>query len=456
VQFATINPANGEMLRRYPFHSQARIDAVLDGAAEAQRSWRARAAMDRAAVFSSVAGLLREQQRKLAELMTMEMGKPFREALSEVEKCAWCCEYYAENGPGFLADQPVETESPGSYVTFRPIGTVLAIMPWNFPAWQVVRAAVPAMVAGNAVILKHAPNVPGCALALESVFQDGGLPNGLFANLFVDVETTGGLIGDPRVQGVTLTGSTRAGRAVAALAGEAIKPCVLELGGSDPYVVLEDAELDATVEACVASRLINSGQSCIAAKRFIVHESLAEAFTEAVVARMGAARVGDPMAEMTDVGPLAREDLRDQLADQVKRSIEAGARCLLGGKVPDNPGWYYPTTVLADVGPDMPAWDQELFGPVAAIIAVSSEDEALDVANATSYGLGAAVFTSDRERGERIAREGLEAGACFINGFVRSDPRLPFGGVKASGFGRELSAYGLLEFTNIKTVVMWA
>ena len=456
VQFATINPANGEMLRRFPFHSDAQIDAALETATETQRSWRSRPVADRASVFERVADTLRQRQRKLAETITMEMGKPFRESLAEIEKCAWVSEYYAGHGPEFLADQKVETEARSSYVTFQPLGVVLAIMPWNFPVWQALRAAAPALIAGNAVILKHAPSVPGCALAIQELLEDSGIPDGLFGTLFIDVDTTGRLIADPRIQAVTLTGSTRAGRSVAAAAGAAIKPCVLELGGSDPYVVLDDAELGPTVEACVTGRLVNSGQSCIAAKRYIVHEDIATDFTEAVVARMGAVRVGDPMAEMTDVGPLAREDLRDHLADQVERSVEAGARCLIGGYVPDNPGWYYPTTVLADVAPGMPAWDEELFGPVASIIVVASEEEALEVANGTQYGLGAAVFTRDLERAERIARTGLEAGACFVNGFSRSDPRLPFGGVKASGFGRELSEYGIREFTNIKTVVIEA
>ena len=384
----------------------------------------------------------------------MEMGKPFREAVAEVEKCAWGCEYYATHGAAFLEDIPVGTEAHRSYVTFRPLGTVLAIMPWNFPFWQAIRTAVPALIAGNAVALKHAPSVPGCALALEELLWSGGVPEDVFANLFASVEATTELIADPRIHAVSLTGSTRAGRAVAAAAGAAVKPCVLELGGSDPFIVLQDADMDAAVEACVTSRLINSGQSCIAAKRLIVEEPVVEAFTQAVVARMGGVRVGDPMAEMTDVGPLARKDLRDHLADQVDRSVAMGARCLLGGKVPDNPGWYYPPTVLTDLTPEMPAWTEELFGPVACIIPAPSEAEALRIANDTTFGLGAAVFTSDREKGERIAREELDAGAAFVNGFTRSDPRLPFGGVKGSGFGRELSEYGIRSFTNVKTVVV--
>ena len=454
MEFATINPANGELLRRYPFHSPKAVDESLTRIQTGQRAWRQVPVAERARLMTAVAAGLRKRQIHWAELMTLEMGKPFREATAEIEKCAWACEYYADRGPDFLADVLVETDAPRSYVTYQPLGVLLAIMPWNFPFWQAIRAAVPALIAGNGVILKHAPSVPGCALAIQELFADAGLPENVFANLFISVESTAELIGDERVQAVTLTGSTRAGRSVAAAAGAALKPCVLELGGSDPYVVLEDADVEAAAEACVTSRLINSGQSCIAAKRFIVERPVAEPFTEAVVRRMGAVRVGDPMAEMTDIGPLAREDLRDHLHEQVQASVALGARCLLGGTVPDNPGWYYPTTVLTDLTSEMPAWREEFFGPVASVIPVESEEEALRVANDTPYGLGAAVFTASRSRGERIAREGLEAGAVFVNDFTRSDPRLPFGGVKASGFGRELGEFGIREFTNVKTVVI--
>ena len=448
----TVNPADETPLRRYPFMSDTAVDDALDSARNAQRDWGRLAPEQRAAPVAALAGHLRARLRHLAEVMALEMGKPLGEAAAEVEKCAMGCEYYAANGAGFLRDQVVETEARRSFVTFQPLGLVLAIMPWNFPFWQVMRASIPALIAGNGVLLKHAPNVPMCALELAGLFEAAGFPDGIFTNLFIDVDATGALIRDERVQAVTLTGSTRAGRQVAAVAGSRIKRCVLELGGSDPYVVLEDADLPRTVEACVTGRLINGGQSCIAAKRMIVHEAVADAFTEEVVARMAAVRVGDPMAEHTDVGPLARRDLRDNLAAQVARSIEGGAKCLLGGKVPDVPGWYYPATVLTDVAPGMPAYDEELFGPVACIIRAGSEDDALRIANDTAYGLGAAVFTRDLERGERIARTGLEAGSCFVNDFVKSDPRLPFGGVKASGFGRELADFGIREFVNVKTV----
>lgn len=451
--FATVNPAGGEVLATYPFMRCEEVEAALESARVAQRSWRKVPAAERARLVGGVAHGFRAHRRRLAEIVTMEMGKPMGESLAEVEKCAAGCEFYGRRGARFMDDRVVETEAHRSYVTFQPLGLVLAIMPWNFPLWQVVRAAVPALVAGNGVLLKHAPTVPGCALELARLFGPGsGLPGGLFTNLFVDIDRTGDLIRDARVRGVTLTGSTRAGRRVAALAGSRIKTCVLELGGSDPYLVLEDADLPRAVEACVTGRLINGGQSCIAAKRLIVHEAVAGEFTEAVVARMAGVRVGDPMAAATDVGPLAREDLRDHLAAQVERSVAAGAVCRLGGEVPEVPGWYYPCTVLEGVGPGMPAYDEEMFGPVACIIRAGSEEEAVRIANDTAYGLGAAVFTRDLERGERIARDGIEAGTCFVNDFVKSDPRLPFGGVKESGFGRELGDFGVREFVNVKTV----
>lgn len=457
MRFETVNPANGELLRTYPFFSPERLEATVARAAEAQWEWRRVPVEERAQVVGAVAGTLRARTRQLAQIVTQEMGKPLREAVAEVEKSALGCEYYARHGPAFLADQVVDggIGGPGgSFVTFQPLGLILAIMPWNFPVWQVARAAAPALVAGNGVLLKHAPNVPKCALDVVGAFEAAGLPSGLFANLFVDVETAGALVRDPRVQGVTLTGSTGAGRSVAAVAGAQIKRCVLELGGSDPYVVLEDADLERTVEACTTGRLINAGQSCIAPKRLIVHEAVADEFAQAVVERMSSVRVGDPMAEATEMGPLARQDLRDGLASQVARSIDAGAECLTGGETPDAPGWYYHPTVLAGVAPGMPAYDEELFGPVASIIRAESEEEALRIANDTSYGLGAAVFTRDLERGARIARTHLEAGSCFVNDFVKSDPRLPFGGVKASGIGRELGEFGIREFVNVKTVVV--
>ncbi|KPK06918.1 MAG: succinate-semialdehyde dehydrogenase, partial [Gemmatimonas sp. SG8_28] len=369
-----------------------------------------------------------------------------------IEKCAWVCEYYAEHAEGFLADEVAATDASRSYVAFRPLGVVLAVMPWNFPFWQVFRFAAPGLMAGNAAVLKHASNVVGCALAIEAVFREAGFPEHVFRTLVVGSGAVRAVIRAPQVRAVTLTGSGPAGRAVASAAGEALKKTVLELGGSDPYVVLDDADLAATVETCVNSRLINSGQSCIAAKRFIVVDAIREEFEARYTALMATKRMGPPLEGDVDLGPQARVDLRDELHDQVVRSIDRGARVLLGATVPEEPGAFYPPSVLADVRPGMPAYDEELFGPVAAIIAARDESDAVRIANDSAFGLGAAVFTRDLDRGERLARDALHAGACFVNAFVKSDPRLPFGGIKESGYGRELAAFGIREFVNVKAV----
>jgi len=384
--------------------------------------------------------------------MTREMGKPLVQARAEVDKCAWVCDYYAENGESFLTPEIIETDASMSFVAFEPLGVVLAIMPWNFPLWQVFRFAAPALMAGNTGILKHASNVQGCALAIEEIIRDAGYPENVFRTLLMGSSGVKPVIEHPLVKAVTLTGSTPAGQAVARQAGELLKKTVLELGGSDPYVVLEDADLDTAIESCVIGRMINNGQSCIAAKRFIVPRSILQDFEERCVASMTAQTMGDPMEESTDLGPMARSDLRDELHDQVARSLNAGARCLLGGEIPARTGAFYPATVLTDVQAGMPAYTEELFGPVAAILPVEDEQEALRVANDTEFGLGAAVFTRDLARGEEIATKHLEAGSCFVNAFVRSDPRLPFGGIKGSGYGRELGSFGIREFVNIKTV----
>ncbi len=450
--FPVVNPATGETVREVPgttIHDT--VDAIRL-VSDAQRSWRKTGFDLRARLMRNAAAILREQSEELAELMTVEMGKPIGQAVGEAEKCAWVCEYYAENAEAFLESRVVETDASRSLIAFVPLGIVLAVMPWNFPFWQVFRFAAPNLMAGNGALLKHAANVPGCSLAIESVFREAGFPDHLFRSLVINSEEVGAVIESPLVRGVTLTGSTGAGKAVAARAGAHLKKTVLELGGSDPYLVLEDADLRRTVETCATSRLINSGQSCIAAKRFIVVDAVRKEFEERFVERMGRARTGDPMDPETDVGPMARRDLRDDLHVQVTDSVLGGARLLLGGRVPDGPGAYYPPTVLTDVAPGTPAYDDELFGPVAAVIPVRDEEEAIRVANDSPFGLGAAVFTEDRERGERIATHELEAGACFVNAFVRSDPRLPFGGVKESGYGRELSPFGIQEFVNIKTV----
>jgi len=428
-------------------------DAVqaLEAVARAQIQWRDVSFTERGAILKRAAQLLRRDRDQHALLMAREMGKPIDQGRAEVEKCALCCDYFAEHAEAFLRAEEVRTEAAHSYVLFQPLGVLLAIMPWNFPFWQVFRAATQALMAGNACVLKHASNVCGCALAIEQVFRDAGLPEGLFRSLLLPSRDVAELIAHPAVAAVTLTGSTAAGKSVAATAGAHLKKTVLELGGSDAYVVLDDADIAAAAETCAASRLINSGQSCIAAKRFIVMRSVRAQFEQQLVERMRARKLGAPTEPGTQIGPQARHDLRDALHDQVQRTIAAGARVLLGATVPSGPGAFYPATVLTDVRPGMAAFDEETFGPVAAVIEANSEAEAVALANRSVFGLGAAVFTSDPQRGERVAAQ-LEAGCCFVNDFVRSDPRLPFGGVKESGYGRELSAFGLREFVNIKTV----
>jgi succinate-semialdehyde dehydrogenase/glutarate-semialdehyde dehydrogenase len=448
----SINPTTGEAIRDYEETSPRRVDEIVASCHETFLDWRRARFADRAVLMKKAAAVLRENAEEYARLMALEMGKVLREGRSEIEKCAWVCEFYAANAEAFLAPEPVKTDASRSFVSFQPLGVVLAVMPWNFPFWQVFRFAAPGLMAGNTGVLKHASNVPGCALAVEDVFRRAGFPEYAFRTLLIGSKLVGPVVENAHVRAVTLTGSAPAGRSVAKTAGEALKKTVLELGGSDAYVVLEDADLEETVATCVTSRLINAGQSCIAAKRFIVVEPLRERFEKLFVETMRAKRMGDPLEDGVDIGPQAREDLRDDLHRQVVTSIEKGARCLLGGEIPEGPGAFYPPTVLAGVHRGMPAYDEELFGPVAAIIPATDEAEALRIANDSIFGLGAAVFTRDSARGERIASTDLDAGACFVNAFVRSDPRLPFGGVKESGYGRELSAYGIREFVNIKTV----
>jgi succinate-semialdehyde dehydrogenase/glutarate-semialdehyde dehydrogenase len=447
-----IDPATGKTLRSYEEATPDEVDSILAVADRTQREWGEVPLAERARPMRRAAELLRERSDRYGRLMAEEMGKPIRAGRSEAEKCAWACDYYAEHAASFLAEQPAATDARESFVTFRPLGVVLAIMPWNFPFWQVFRFVAPALMAGNGAVLKHASNVPGCALAIEELLREAGFPEGLFRALLISSGAVDRVLESPVVRAATLTGSEAAGRAVAAKAGALLKKTVLELGGSDPYVVLADADLETAMDACVRSRLINSGQSCIAAKRFIVTGDRKAELERGVVERMQAARVGPPLDEETEVGPLARRDLREELHDQVRRSMEQGARCLVGGEIPDGPGAFYPPTVLTDVGPGMPAYDEETFGPVAAILEAKDDDDAIRIANDTAFGLGAAVFTADPERGRRIAAEALDAGCCFVNTFVQSDPRLPFGGVKNSGYGRELAAFGIRELVNVKTV----
>ncbi len=448
----SLNPATDETLRAYEETPPEEVATILTAARAAFGRWRRASFAERAVPLRRAGELLRERREELARLMAFEMGKPLAQGRAEADKCAWVCDHYARGAAGFLAPEDVSTDATRSYVSFEPLGVVLAVMPWNFPLWQVFRFAAPALMAGNAGLLKHASNVSGCALALEALLHDAGIPRDLFRTLLIGSGRVGALIEAPEVAAVTLTGSTPAGRAVAEKAGACLKKVVLELGGSDPYVILEDADLDEVAEICAAARLVNGGQSCIAAKRFVVVEDVLEPFVERLVERMKARRVGDPLDEGTDVGPQARRDLRDDLQRQVQASVAAGARVRLGCQVPEGPGAFYPPSVLTDVGPGMPAYEEELFGPVAAVLAARDETDAIRIANDTAFGLGAAVFTRDRARGERIAREELEAGACFVNAFVRSDPRLPFGGVKESGYGRELGVFGIREFVNVKTV----
>ena len=452
MSLRSINPANGEEIAVYKEMSTDEVDGILTTVNDAFNSWRKTSFSIRGELLKNAAAILQSNKEAFGRLMSLEMGKPYSQSLAEVVKCAKGCEYYADNTEDILADRIIETDASKSYVSHQPIGIVLAVMPWNFPFWQVFRFVAPALMAGNVGVLKHASNVQGCALAIEKIFVDSGFPENVFRTLVIGSKHVENVINNPHVKAVTLTGSTPAGRAVASQSGAALKKTVLELGGSDPYVILKDADLDQAVEACVIGRLLNTGQSCIAAKRFIVVAEVLADFQERLIDEMRVKKWGDPFEEDVDLGPMVNETARDEIHNQVLRSVEKGAAILLGGKVPDNPGAYYPATVLGNVRPGMPAFDEELFGPVAAVIAAENEAEAIKLANQTPFGLGAAVFTSDIKKGEKIASEQLEAGSCFVNDFVRSDPRLPFGGIKASGYGRELSSNGILEFVNSKTV----
>lgn len=452
-----VNPATGATVGSYPTHSREEVDGFLDAATQAQAAWAAEPVATRAGVLRAVAERLRADRQRLAALMTSEMGKPINEAIAEVEKSAWACEYYAESGPAFLAPEPVKTENASSWISYEPIGTVLAVMPWNFPYWQVLRFAAPTLLAGNAAILKHSPNVTGSALAIAQLFVDAGLPVGLFTTLVIAEpevpKITGALIADDRIAAVTITGSERAGAAVAAAAGRAIKKSVMELGGSDPFVVLADADLDLAVTSAVRGRFINSGQSCLAAKRFIVHESLVAEFSTRFAEAVRDLEVGDPTMVTSTVGPIARADLVDALDRLVQDSIGQGATALVGGARIDRPGSWYAPTVLTDVTETMPVMVQETFGPVAAVIAARDDDEAVRIANLSRYGLGASVWSTDPAHALAVGTR-IVSGALFINATVASDPRLPFGGTKKSGYGRELGAAGAVEFTNVRTIVL--
>ncbi len=450
----SINPANESIEHEFPAWEMDKIIPVIDATDNAFKAWRTLGFEQRAEFFYKMAKLLRERKESYAQVMANEMGKPISQGELEVEKCAWVCEHFAQQTQHYLADREVQTENSESFITFKPLGVIYMIMPWNFPFWQVIRGAAPTIMAGNTIVLKHASNVFACALAIEQLFKDAGFPDNVFSVLLTESSTSADIIAHPKIQAVTLTGSERAGKQVAMEAGKNLKKSVLELGGSDPYVVLEDADIDAAVASCGASRMLNGGQVCIAAKRFIVVESVQEEFENKIIQLMQSYQMGDPLNSATNFGPMAKLHLRDELHQQVMRSIEQGAVLKLGGEIPDKPGAWYPATVLSNVKPGMTAFSEELFGPVATIITVKNEEEAIDLANDTEFGLGAAVFTKNIEKGRSLARDVINSGTCVVNGFVKSDPRLPFGGIKKSGYGREIGEFGLYEFVNIKTVVI--
>lgn len=452
MTFESINPANGERIASYDEMSGDEVRRILKGCVGAQQMWAERSFAERAKCMMAAHDVLLASKDEYAKQMALEMGKPHAQGVSEVEKCAWVCQFYAENAERLLTPESIKTEAQRSYVRFNPLGIVLAVMPWNFPFWQVFRFAAPGLMAGNGAVLKHAPSVFGCSLMIEDVFRRAGFPEGLFRSLIIDVPQTADVIHDSSIAAVTVTASVAAGRAIATEAGKVLKKCVLELGGSDPFIVLEDADLDRAVDVGITARFQNSGQSCIAAKRFILVAEIRHAFEDKFVDKVKRLKVGDPFEDGVVIGPMSRTSLRDEVHDQVQRSLAAGAKLLTGGEIPKRAGAWYPPTVLTDVGPGTAAWSEELFGPVASIIAVQDEDEAIEVANGTAFGLSGSVWTRDLARGERIAAEKVESGACFVNAMSKSDPRMPFGGIKHSGYGRELSEFGIREFVNIHSV----
>ncbi len=451
MPIATINPATGETVRTFEPHTDAQVDEKIARAAETFRTYRRTALPARADPMLRAAAILEAEQEALGRLMTLEMGKLLKAGREEAVKCAWGCRYYAENAGRFLSDEPAKSTGTESFIHYQPLGPILAVMPWNFPFWQVFRLAAPALMAGNVVLLKHASNVPQCALAIEDIFRRAGFPDGAFQTLLIGSGQVQRVLENPRVAGVSLTGSEHAGRQVAGVAGKELKKAVLELGGSDPFIVTPSADLDMAVKTAVKARIVNSGQSCIAAKRFIVVGQIADVFERSFTERMKALKVGDPLDPSTEVGPLSTRDVLNDLAEQVRQSVGKGAKILTGGSMLERPGNYYAPTVLVNIPRDSPAYRDELFGPVASVFRVAGIDEAIRVANDTSFGLASSVWTNDPAERARFIDE-IEAGQVFVNGMVVSDPRLPFGGIKHSGFGRELSAYGIREFVNIKTV----
>lgn len=447
----SINPFTGNLIQEYREHTAAEAGQIVEEVYRRWLLWKETSFEYRAGLMKRVAAVLRDRKDEFARMMTLEMGKLYRESVSEIEKCAWVCDHYADHASQILQDEMVVTDAAKSYIAFQPLGVVLAVMPWNFPFWQVFRFAAPALMAGNCAVLKHASNVPGCAMAIEQIFVQAGLPEQVFRTLMIPSQEVEAIILHPRIVAVTLTGSELAGSKVAAAAGRCIKKSVLELGGSDAFIVLDDADLVAAVTAALTARMINQGQSCIAAKRFIVMDSVVKKFESALKESMERLQVGDPLDSTTHVAPLARRDLVDDLERQVNESIKSGARLVLGGNRLNRPGFYFEPTILADVKKGMAVYSEETFGPVVAIIPVTSEQDAIDAANDSEFGLGGCVWTRDPERGERVARK-VATGAMFVNGFTKSDPRIPFGGIKKSGYGRELGSYGIKEFVNCKTI----
>jgi len=447
----SINPATGIAIKEYREYSGDEVDNIIKQVDHTYRIWKETQFGMRSSLMRNAAQILRNRKDEFARLMTVEMGKLLKESMAEVEKCAWVCDFYADQAEKMLADELVDTDAHRSLVTFQPIGVILAVMPWNFPFWQVFRFAAPALMAGNAAVLKHASNVPGCAVILEQIFSEAGFPKNLFRTLMIPSGQVEAVIANKRIAAVTLTGSELAGSMVAATAGRFLKKSLLELGGSDPFIILEDADLETAVKTAVTARMLNQGQSCIAAKRFIVHEAIADEFVEKLKLAFTRLQVGDPLESATSVGPLARPDLVDEIEKQVNESVAAGATLISGGHRINQQGYYFEPTILTNVQPGMSVYSEETFGPVVAVIKVKDEDEAIRVANDTDFGLGGCVWTKNLERGERIARR-VETGAMFVNGMTKSDPRLPFGGIKKSGFGRELGTYGIKEFVNIKTI----
>ena len=454
MNLISINPANNKKINSYEEISKDSINQIIDSSFNTFLEWRNKSFSYRAKKMRHLAELLKQKKDLLGLLMTKEMGKPIKQSIAEAEKCAWVCEYYADNAEKFLSQKEIPTGSTKSFISFQPIGIVLAIMPWNFPFWQVFRFASPALMAGNVGILKHASNVQGCAIEIEKLFLEAGFPKFAFSNLVIGSKKVSNVIKNSKISAVTLTGSTPAGKSVASLAGSLLKKTVLELGGNDPYVILEDADIDNAVKSCIAGRMLNAGQSCIAAKRFIVVQSSLKEFIDKVHNEIKKMKMGDPINPDINIGPMVNNIARDELHQQVLISIEKGAKLLFGGNIPQLDGAFYPPTLLVDVEPGMPAFDDELFGPVAVVISAKDQSHAIELANKTNFGLGAAIFTRDLDKGENIATKELEAGSCFVNDFVKSDPRLPFGGIKESGYGRELSEFGIQEFVNIKSVVV--